>query len=66
MGIFSLQNIVQLTFSGRKTLTPYGKENIYPVRSGGGSRKSKVESWKSEDPPRFSQNECTRSLKFKF
>ena len=28
-------------------------------------RKSKVESWKSEDPPRFSQSECTRSLKLK-
>ena len=31
-----------------------------------GTRKSTVESWKSEDPPRFSQNECTRSLKLRF
>ena len=48
MGIFALQNIVQLTFSGRKILTPYGKENIYPVLSEGGSRKAEVESRKSK------------------
>ena len=29
-------------------------------------RKAEVESWKSEDPPQFSQNEYTRSLKLKF
>ena len=48
MGIFSLQNIVQLTFSERKILTPYGKENIYPVGSEGGSRNAEVDSRKLE------------------